>query len=113
MRWLVLIIFVVTSCSWNRTDKAIFVTGMSLKAVDYIQTREIARNPNYYELNPIIGKYPSKEKVTVYFALGGLMYYLVANWLPERWRTPWLSFWATASFTCVVHNHRIGIRIGS
>ena len=112
MKILILVLIFLSSCAWNRTDKTIFATGMALKTIDCLQTIEIARNPDYYELNPIIGKHPSEEKVIAYFALGGLAYYLVADWVPEKWRTGWLSFWVGASSVCVFHNYRVGIRIG-
>ena len=97
---------------WTTQDTILQVTCSALKTVDWLQTREIAVNPRYYETNPILGKYPSRSKVDIYFASTILAHGLVSYLLPHPYRTWWQCCWIGISATNVCHNYRIGIRIG-
>src|SRR5688572_11355512 len=83
MRWFFLVIFLSTSAQaeeWKPADYALLGGAMTLLVVDWGQTRDMTRHPNYigrcpqcgspyYEHNPILGKSPSIGDVDKYFAL--------------------------------------------
>jgi hypothetical protein len=73
--------------------------------VDWAQSR------NPYETNPILGKYPSKTEVDVYFAAATLGHYLVSRALPPDYRKVWQYVWIGVQVGYVTHNYQIGLRI--
>jgi len=95
---------------WTKTDTALLTTGLGLKAVDYMQTKEIARNPAYWETNPWLGPDPEQNHVDLWFLGSALVQGGVAWLLPADWRKAWLGGWIGISGRNVIHNHRIGVR---
>ena len=111
----------VTQKSWTKEDTARQVAFTAVTCMDWLQTKEIARNPNYYETNKYLGKYPSQDRVNTYFATGIAAHAAISRLLPARvevlgWevrpRSVWqyLSIGYEAGF--VHHNMNIGIKIG-
>lgn len=96
--------------SWTKADTALLTAGLGLKTVDYLQTKEIVRNPNYWETNPGLGENPKQNYVDLWFLGGAIIQGGVAWLLPSDWRKVWLGAWIGISGTCVIHNHRIGVR---
>lgn len=96
---------------WDKTDKTLLATGLVLKTVDYFQTQEVARDPDRWEVNPVMGKHPSRGKVNRYFAVSAIVQWGVAHFLPSSWRKPWLGFWIGVSGTNVYRNYRGGVRV--
>ena len=87
-----------------------FILSTFLLGVDCIQTIETSESLMYYEQNKILGKYPTKEEVLMYF--GGVMVanYLIGNSLGEHRET----FWEAVSIVelKVVHgNYSIGVGV--
>ncbi len=72
-----IIIILLTTCllfscagnkAWTKQDTVREATWMALNGVDWLQTRQIALQPNrFYEYSPILGKHPSVERVNLYF----------------------------------------------
>lgn len=54
--------------NWTTADTVWQSTCVALLAADWCQTRQIAKNPNYFEYNPILGHHPSQKAVNRYFA---------------------------------------------
>lgn len=109
---LLLIIVLLTGCAsnWSKADtnRQIVVTGLHL--IDWAQTRQIASEPDkYYEINPIMGKHPSKTTVDLYMAtsLGGQ--YLVSNLLKPEYRKFWQYMWIGVKTGCVANNFNLGL----
>jgi len=108
---------------WTRVDtqrQAIF-TG--LMVVDYRQTVEgiVKRPGEYVERNTVLGPYPSKGRISTYFALTVAGHYAVARLLPasarffgKRWnpRAAWQHVGIVVEAGAVHNNIRVGLSIG-
>ncbi|OEU63371.1 MAG: hypothetical protein BA867_08695 [Desulfobacterales bacterium S5133MH16] len=97
--------------AWTKRDTAYQATFMALQVMDWLQTKEIARNPRHIELNPILGKYPSQTKVDLYFLSTTLLHTGVAYVLPQKYRRYWQYFFIGTQVGCVVRNYRLGVRL--
>ena len=53
-------------------------------ALDYGQTKAIAKDPRYYEKNPILGKYPSIAEVNRFFIINTVAHTAISVLLPRR-----------------------------
>lgn len=77
--------------------------------IDWGQTLEITQNPKYTELNPIIGKYPTRGKVNKYFLTTAIGHYLVSKHLTSN-----RELWQKTSFFfelgIISRNVQLGIR---
>jgi hypothetical protein len=113
MKLLLLLLFCSTAYAddWSRADTYREATYLTLHTIDWAQTREIARNPNYYEQNMYLGKHPSIREVDRYFAAMALAHIGVAYILPSEWRTPFQYVTIGVEVGAVVHNYSIGINI--
>ena len=108
---LMLLISPVAHTNWSTSDTARQLVFTGLQVVDWAQTREIARNPHYYEVNPILGSSPSAVEVNAYFLATTVGHYAVARALPPHHRKVWQYVWIGAQAATVTHNYQIGIRI--
>ena len=97
---------------WVKKDTIYQATFLTLMAVDYLQTKEIARNSNYYERNLILGKNPSQNEVDLYFLSTAILHTGIAYYLPKKYRRYWQGVFIGIQIGCVGHNYNIGIRIG-
>ena len=96
---------------WTREDKILQGIQLGVHGIDWLQTKEIARNDDFHEANPHIGRNPTQRKVDQYmFGWAGFVC-LVTHILPQDWRKYWLMFEIGTSAGRVKHNHDIGIRI--
>lgn len=95
---------------WDGTDSALEVTYQVLAAVDWIQTRQIAKNPSYWEQNPLLGNHPSVSKVNEYFALTGLAHYYIATQLSVHTRHIFQGASISIEVSVIAHNYAIGLR---
>ena len=85
----------------------------ALMVADWGQTRHIAENPDYYETNKILGKYPTREAVDLYFLTLIGSYHLIHNidFIDHRYKKA-MDWYVTIMWTHTVwHNHSIGIEI--
>ena len=96
---------------WTREDKVLQGTQLAVQGIDWLQTREIARNDDYYETNPHIGEDPTTWEVDRYFLVSSGLGMLVTHILPQEYRKHWLSFRIGVSAGMVTHNYNMGIKI--
>jgi len=97
---------------WDKIDYTLLGISTGLQVIDWRQTRCIAENPDkYWEINPVLGKHPSKGEIDLYFAGSFAMRVGVARILSGKWRKMWLSGWIGASAYCVITNDKVGIGI--
>lgn len=87
----------LTGCAahdWTPRDTALEITFQALNAIDAEQTSRISEHPSVVEGNSItehfIGDKPSDRDVAVYFTSVAVSHYLIARWLPKKWR-PWFQ----------------------
>lgn len=95
---------------WTKKDTAYHAASTILMAIDWRQTKYIANDDRYYEINPILGKYPSQNEVDLYFAVSWMAKTGIAYVLPAKWRRGWQISMISISAICVGHNYSIGIR---
>ena len=108
---------------------ALLTTDYTLLAADYTQTRQIAQEcaaphwgknadgdvliqPRYNEMNPMLGKCPSKSRVNAYFGASALVIYELSETLDPRYRKAFLIGAGVWEGYWVGHNLRLGIHIG-
>jgi hypothetical protein len=99
--------------SFDNRDKVFF----TLLAVDWLQTRDIAANPDrFYECNPILGEHPSLGEVDRYFITSVAINYTIHRLAltSERWAR-FEDYWQTAGLAlelyCVGNNYTCGINL--
>ena len=113
--FIVLILLISTGCGhfdkWTREDKLLQCTQLTVQGIDWLQTKEIADNPDYIETNPRLGEYPTQWEVDRYFLASAGLGVMITAVLPQEWRKYWLSFRIGVSSAKVEHNYNIGIRI--
>jgi hypothetical protein len=96
---------------WKKSEIRWEAAWQFSHGLDWLQTRYIAANPDEYrEINPILGKHPSKQKVNIYFAAGAIIHPVISHYLPRKYRDVWQKFTFTASALNVGRNYAIGIR---
>ncbi len=98
---------------WTRGDTYRHAALTGLMAADYLQTLQIARNPDdYHECNPILGEHPSPEKVTAYFLSSYAIITAASYALPADVR-PWLQYAVIGvEAGAVANNLSIGLTFG-
>lgn len=96
---------------WVKKDTIYQATFLTLMTVDYLQTKEIARNPNYHERNIILGKNPSQNEIDFYFLSTAILHTGIAYCLPKKYRRYWQYVFIGTQIWCVGHNYNTGIRI--
>lgn len=86
------------------------LAAATLHAVDYLQTLEIARNPDrFYERNPLLGRHPSQTAVAGYFLGTGALLYTACN---SGWGGDWLKYgWIAVEVGAVANNVAIGVKL--
>ncbi len=82
---------------------------------DMLTTLDISRHPNLVEENPLMGQHPSDGKVLGYFAVTGVLHYLVTRELVrENVPAPIVQTWEALGIGLevgmVAHNYSIGLR---
>ena len=115
-KYIIIVLLLVASngfCGddWTALDTSFQATLLTLKAVDWLQTKEIARNPKYSETNFILGKYPKQNEVDLYFASSAIAHTVIAYYLPSKLRRVWQCMFLFIQVGCVSHNYNAGIRI--
>jgi hypothetical protein len=115
---LVILAFVLVSspCQaadpWETTDYALAGAALTALAVDWGQTRHIAKNPlQFNETNPVLGTNPSVGKVNAYFVGAMVGTVAVAHVLPSDWRTLFLSGVLALELGVTQQNRSLGIKM--
>jgi len=115
MKTLLVIILVLIpsmAMSWDSKDTYYQSAVITALAVDMAQTLHISKNPNkYYEINPLLGKHPSQDKVIGYFLGGMIAHTVVAMALPPEYRRVWQCVWIGIEGAVIYNNYNIGVKI--
>jgi len=96
---------------WTRADTEYQAVFVAVTAIDWLQSKEIARNPEFSETNPILGSNPDQNKVNAYFASCLLAHTAIAYYLPKKYRRVWQCCWIMVEGGYVLHNLSAGVRI--
>lgn len=96
---------------WTASEKGWAAAWLATRAVDWAQTRHIARHPDRFrELNPMIGAHPSLGAVNRHFLFTTAAGLLAAHYLPA-YRKQMLQVWFAVGVGMTVRNAAIGVRI--
>ena len=97
--------------SWSEAQQASGIALGTLLLVDYLQTRQIAKQPEiYHEINPVLGKHPSLGTVNTYFAGAAILGYLALDALPSDMRSWALGAGIVLELAVTSHNNTIGLK---
>ena len=100
---------------WSDRSKLWAATSAIALANDWATTRDMTQryNEGYHELNPILGRYPSRDRVDLHFLIAIPAVYLIAdNIESDLARTRWLQLVTLIEGTVSLNNIRIGLRFG-
>ena len=116
MKWLLIVTFIFSGCAytpdkWTKKQIILQGTATALSVIDWGQTLDIVDRPEYYEINPIIGKHPSRADVNRYFACSVILKVLITHILPSEYRKYWLGGNILISGYFVNNNYQIGLRV--
>ena len=97
---------------WDRTDSMLLGSALTLTAIDWGQTRDIAQHPERFsESNPILGAHPSVGRVDNYFLISMAGIVGLSAVLPSRTRKYVLGGVTFVEAVVVINNHGAGIRV--
>ena len=112
---------------WGQTEKwsgesvTLATTLTSLSVLDARQTFHMEEYSIYYEVlepityahevNPLIGKNPTKDRVVMVKALSGALMYFGLNKMKEKNRKNALTYLNAFYLIIVLHNGSLGLRI--
>lgn len=95
---------------WTKQDTITEGVYLALHAIDYFQTKEIARNPAFKEYNPILGEHPSSGRINTYFALTAIGHAAISYVLKPKYRRYWQFVTIGIQSYTVCHNYHVGVR---
>ena len=96
---------------WTASEKGWAAAWLATRAVDWAQTRHIARHPDRFrELNPMLDPHPSLGEVNRMFLLTTAAGLLAAHYLP-KYRKGMLQVWFAVGAVVVARNAHIGVRL--
>ena len=127
--WVILVILLLLSgCAsvapsekWSDESITLATTLTSLSVLDARQTFHMNEYQIYYdkiepityahEVNPLIGKNPTKDRVVMVKALSGALMYFGLNKMKEKNRKKALTYLNTFYLIIVLHNASLGLGI--
>lgn len=108
---LVLLALPAHAHDWTPPERAWAAAWLATRAVDWAQTRHVARNPERFrELSPLLDRHPSLGDVNRHFLVTTAAGLLAAHYLPQ-YRTRMLQVWFAVGVGLTVRNAAIGIRM--
>jgi hypothetical protein len=97
---------------WDKTDRVLLGTALGSIALDWGQTRDIAKHPErFVEHNPILGAHPSVGAVDRYFIVSMAGTVGVAAVLPATYRKWFLGGVTVLETAIVIDNRHLGLRV--
>ena len=97
---------------WSKQDIALQALYTGLHVTDWGQSRYITKHPDkYYEKNWVLGKYPSKDTVDIYFASTLVGHTLVTHMLPKDYRILWQFMTILVELSVVPSNFNMGVKV--
>ena len=98
--------------NWSKEDTMRQAVYSVAHIIDWAQTRDICDSEKFYELNPVLGKNPSKSKVDIWMGSTLILQTVASGLIDEKWRPWWQTFWIGAEVGTVYHNYQIGLGFG-
>ena len=84
---IIILLMTITGCAtaprpWTPGEKTVLGWSVLASALDGYTTIQFLKNPNNYEVNPIMGKHPSNGKVIITLGLSELIAVAISHWYP-------------------------------
>ena len=126
--WLVLVtLLLLSGCAsvkpnekWSDESVTLYTTWASLSLLDARQTFHMEEYRMYYdrlepityahEVNPLVGKSPTQDRVIMVKVLSGVLMYFGLNKMKEKNRKKALTYLNAFYFIVVLHNASLGLR---
>jgi len=112
MRRLIFIVLIfpfLCSCAsprpWTKQEKVAAGFFLLGHTADALTTSQLTDNGNY-EMNPILGKYPSDSEVGIYFSLTAISAITLCHFYPSL-RQPLLFGYGMTNFSLAVYNEQL------
>ena len=98
---------------WDRETKTMFVASSIAITADWATTRDMTGryDEGYYELNPILGSYPTRTEVDLYMIGMLVTNYFITDWLPKEHRIFYLGVRTITHGSAAHNNAQIGLRL--
>ena len=96
---------------WSTKDTILEAVSEGLTVVDWGQTNNIRDHSGMIELNPILGRSPSRGAVNAYFGTWLAIHPLISYVIPSEYRTIWQSIYIGVELTAVGSNYKSGLRL--
>ncbi len=97
---------------WSKTDIGLQAAATALMVVDWGQTLKAAsQTDKYCEMNPILGKHPSRGRVNTYFATAIIGHAAISHILPQDYRRIWQSVFIGVELAATSINYQAGVKI--
>lgn len=102
---------------WSEADIALESAYLFVLYQDWQQTRrfteystckEITERHGTCELNPLLGNYPSPERVNLLIGSAAIGHILVADWLSPKHRQTWILAWTAIESFVVARSVQLG-----
>ena len=113
-----------TEYTWTKQNTTLELTWLALNTADILQTLTFKHScadgnchwqpehyKYHYEINPLLGKYPHKDKIIAAYFIGSGLHYAISRLLPQETRIPWQSVTIMLSADAVSHNYSMGFKI--
>lgn len=98
---------------WSEQDVFLETTWQVIHVLDWGTTLDSVGKPDkYYEINPILGKYPTRGEVNAYMAAGAIFHFGMTHILPPSHRPYWQAITIGISSACVINNLSVGLKLG-
>jgi hypothetical protein len=95
---------------WSDADKTREAVYLAVDTVDWLQTRNIARNPNiWHENNSLLGQHPSIGRVNGFFSTMMLVHVATVTVIPSKYRALFQFTSIAIEISCVANNYSLGI----
>ena len=89
---------------WKKEEKVAAGFFVGAHIVNAYSTKRHQDYPDrFYEINPILGRHPSKGKIGIYFSLSGIGTLLIAHFYPEL-RFPLLTISGLVNCGATIHD---------
>lgn len=110
-RTIVIFFMLAGSCyaEISQREAALLLCNSQLLFADHQQTQDIRRDPIKHETNLILGDYPSRTDISLYFIGVGLLEVMVVNYFDDDHSEAVLNVVNSVQLLCIDHNARNGL----
>lgn len=105
---------------WDTTDYSLEAAWFVFHFIDWNQTVQGTSEENFTQINPVLGKHPTRQKVNIWFGLSSLIHIGGTHIAPEHFevfgfdlrpRRTWQCSTITVSSSMSLHNYQVGLRV--